>query len=127
MEIEFKASVVQLILNGKAEEAVELLGKHYSVRSPNIKVGLPRGHRKNTLGCYTAKNQTIYLLNSEALKQPFIVLHEFYHHLRTSIDKKHKGTERYANRFAEEFVGAYRTIITYTDKKQSETRVDRYC
>jgi hypothetical protein len=36
-----------------------------------------------------------------------VVLHEFYHHLRTSIDKKHRGTEKFAGEFAEEFIKAY--------------------
>jgi hypothetical protein len=70
-------------------------------------VGLPSRHRKNTLGCYTAKDQTISVLNSDTLKEPSVVLHEFYHHLRTSIDMKHRGTEKYAGEFAEEFIKAY--------------------
>ena len=104
---EFKASVVQLILNGKVEEALGLLAEQYKVDLPRIRVGLPSRHRKNTLGCYTTKNQTISVLNSDTLKEPSVVLHEFYHHLRTSIDKKHRGTEKYAGEFAEEFIKAY--------------------
>ena len=106
-ELGFRASIVQLVLNGKIEEALEHLSEHYSVGLPRIRVGLPNRHRKNTLGCYTAKNQTISVLNSDTLKDPAVVLHEFYHHLRTSVDKKHRGTEKYANQFAKEFVEAY--------------------
>jgi len=106
-EFEFRVSTVQLILNGKVEEALELLSDRYSVGLPRIRVGLPNRHRKNTLGCYTAKNQTISVLNSDTLKDPAVVLHEFYHHLRTSVDKKHRGTEKYAYEFAKEFVQAY--------------------
>jgi len=109
-ELEFKALVVRLILNGKVEEALELLAKHHRVVLPKIKVGLPRHHGKKALGCYAAKNQTICLLNSDVVKDPFIILHEFYHHLRTSIDKKHRGTESYANSFAREFIEAYRSF-----------------
>jgi hypothetical protein len=103
----FRASVVQLILNGKVEEALGLLAEQYTVDLPRIRVGLPSRHRKNTLGCYTTKNQTISVLNSDTLREPSVVLHEFYHHLRTSIDKKHRGTEKYAGEFAEEFIEAY--------------------
>jgi hypothetical protein len=106
-ELEFRASIVRLILNGKAAEALELLAERYSVGLPRIRVGLPSGHRKNTLGCYTTKNRTISVLNSDMLKEPAVVLHEFYHHLRTSVDKKHRGTEKYAGEFAEEFIEAY--------------------
>ena len=112
-ELEFKALSVRLISNGKAEEALELLAKHYNVSSPKIRVGLPKRHRKNTLGCYTAKNLTICLFNSDLLSEPFIVLHEFYHHLRTSIDRKHRGTERYASEFAKEFIEACKSLSAH--------------
>lgn len=105
---ESKALVVWLILNGRAEEALGLLAKHYNVSMPKIKVGLPKHNRKNTSGCYTAKGESIFVLNSDVLKNPLVILHEFYHHLRTSVDKKHKGTEKYANQFAKEFIDAYR-------------------
>jgi hypothetical protein len=117
VEPRFEALVVQFILNGKVEEALELLARHYNVGLPRIKVGLPKGNRSKALGCYAANNQTIYVLNSDVLKDPFIILHEFYHHLRTSLDKKHKGTEKLASRFAKEFIEAcriQRTQYTYT-------------
>ena len=110
MEQEFKALVVWLILNGKAEKALELLAEHYGVEVPRLKVGLPKGRKKKTLGCYNAKNETIFVLNSDTLKEPFIILHEFYHHLRTALDRKHKGTERYADEFAKEFIQAYKSM-----------------
>ncbi len=103
-EIPFKALVVKLILNGNAEEALEQLAKHYNVDSPRVKVGLPARHGLKTLGCYIAKDRTIHVLNSDVLKDPFVILHEFYHHMRTSIDKKHRGTEKYANQFARDFI-----------------------
>jgi len=111
-ESKFKASIVLLIVNGKVEEALELLSEHYYVLVPRLKVGLPARHRKNTLGCYVAKNQTIHVLNSDVFKEPFVILHEFYHHLRTSVDKKHKGTEAYANSFAKDFIETYRSAGT---------------
>lgn len=112
MEARFKVFIVWLILNGRAEEALELLAKHYHVNAPKIRVGLPKGRRKNIFGCYTAKNKTISVFNSDMLKEPFIILHEFYHHLRTSVDKKHRGTEKNAGEFAKGFIEAYRLVAT---------------
>jgi len=79
----FKPLVVWLILSGKPEEALELLAKNYKVKLPNLKVGLPKGHKITAFGCYTSKTQTISVLNSEVLLNPFVILHEFYHHLRS--------------------------------------------
>jgi hypothetical protein len=110
LEQKFKASIVWLILNGKTEKALELLAEHYSVEVPKLKVGLPKGRKKKALGCYNAKNGTIFVLNSDTLKEPFIILHEFYHHLRTALDRKHKGTERYADEFSREFIQAYKSM-----------------
>lgn len=103
-----KARIVWLILNRNAEEALTILAKHYKTSVPNLKVGLPKKHRKNILGCYTPRNQTISLLNSDIIENPFVILHEFYHHTRTSIDKRHKGTERNADQFANDFIREYR-------------------
>jgi Zn-dependent peptidase ImmA (M78 family) len=69
---------------------------------------LPKGRRKNVFGCYTSKGETISVLNSDVIGNPFVILHEFYHHLRThSVDKQHKGTEKNANKFATEFLREY--------------------
>ena len=115
LELDFRTLVVQLILDGKAEEALQLLAKHYSVNLPKIKVGLPRRHRRNTLGCYMTKNETISVLDSDTLKEPSVILHEFYHHLRSSPEgKKHKGTERHANRFAKKFIDTYKVAMIKT-------------
>ena len=97
--------IVWLILNQDAEQALILLAKHYNVNVPKLRVGLPKGHRKNIGGCYTSKNQTISLLNSDTLGNPFVILHEFYHHLRSrSVTQQHKGTEKNADKFAAEFL-----------------------
>jgi len=110
VQAEFKPLIVWLILNGKTEEALELLAKNYGVNVPKLKVGLPKGRKKRAYGCYTPRNETISVLNSDALGNPFVILHEFYHHLRThSVDKQHKGTEKNANKFATEFLQAYET------------------
>ena len=111
MEQNFKASIVYFILNGEAERALELLAEHYGVEAPKLKVGLPKGRRKKVFGCYSARNKTISVLNSDALKEPFIILHEFYHHLRTALDMKHRGTEKYADEFSKGFIQAYKSML----------------
>jgi hypothetical protein len=121
LEEKFRASVVWLILNGKTEKALELLAEHHDVEVPNIKVGLPKAHKKNTLGCYSSKDGTISVFNSDAMKEPFIILHEFYHHLRTSVDLKHKGTEKNANEFAKGYIQAYRSMTIRTSRNSQET------
>ena len=106
----FKPVIVWLMLNGKTEEALSLLAKNYKVNIPKMKVGLPKGHKTKALGCYTSKNETISVLNSDVVINPFVILHEFYHHLRTkSVDKMHRGTEKNADKFAMEFIEAYKT------------------
>src|SRR3990172_227062 len=84
-----KSLIVQLIISQKTEEALILLAKHYRVAVPQLKVGLPKGHKKKIYGCYTSKNQTISVLSSDFLGNAFVILHEFYHHLRSkSVDRQ---------------------------------------
>jgi len=116
--LEFRSQilVVQLILEGRTDEAVALLAKHYNVAVPKIKVGLPKGYRSSTVGCYTTRSETISVLNSDTLREPSIILHEFYHHLRNSpVARRHKGTEKHATRFAKYFVDAYKSARTKTN------------
>ena len=107
-EENFKPLTVWLILNGKTESALELLAKTYRVSVPNLKVGLPKKHKTKACGTYTAKDQTISVLNSDILVNPFVIIHEFYHHLRSKgVDKMHRGTEGNADKFAIDFLIAY--------------------
>jgi hypothetical protein len=108
LELKFKPLIVWLILNKRTEEALTLLAKNYKVNTPKLKIGLPKGHKKNLFGCYTPKDGTISVLNSDTIGNPFVILHEFYHHMRTAIDKKQKGTEKNADRFANEFIQEYK-------------------
>jgi hypothetical protein len=109
----FKPLVVWLILNGKTEQALELLSKNYKVKIPVLKVGLPKGHKIKAFGCYTNKNETISVQNSDILVNPFVIIHEFYHHLRSKgADKMHKGTEKNADRFAIDFIEAYKKLAS---------------
>jgi hypothetical protein len=115
--VNFKTYVVWLILNGKTEEALELLAKEYQVAVPALRVGLPKGHKATAYGCYTAKTQTIAVLNSDIFANPFVILHEFYHHIRSkNVDKVHRGTEGNADKFALTFITEYQT----TAKRQNE-------
>lgn len=109
----FKPLVVWLILNGKTEQALELLSKNYKVKVPELKVGLPKGHKITAFGCYTNKNETISVQNSDILVNPFVIIHEFYHHLRSKgADKMHKGTEKNADKFAIDFIEAYKKLAS---------------
>ncbi len=108
----FKPVIVWLILNVKTEEALILLAKNYKVNVPTLKVGLPKGHKIKAFGCYTAKNETISVLNSDILANPFVIIHEFYHHLRSkAVDKLHRGTEKNADKFALEFLREYEMAV----------------
>lgn len=110
-QVNFKPLVVWLILNGKPEEALVLLAKNYKVNVPKLKVGLPKGHKVKAFGCYTSMNETISVLNSDVLVNPFVILHEFYHHLRSkAVDKMHKGTEKNADKFALDFLQEYQVF-----------------
>ncbi len=107
-EINFKVQVVWLVLNGQTEEALELLAKEYGVSVPTLKVGLPKGHKTTAWGTYNAQTQTISVLNSDILANPFVIIHEFYHHIRSkNVDRIHRGTEGNADKFAAEFIAQY--------------------
>ncbi|HEV2226795.1 MAG TPA: hypothetical protein VGR56_08340, partial [Nitrososphaerales archaeon] len=49
----------------------------------------------------------ILAASREYLYDPFVMIHEFYHHLR-SASGRHRGTEKDADRFALDFIEAYR-------------------
>ncbi len=104
--------IVWLILDGKVERAVEFLSAQFGVSVPKMRVGLPKGRKNKVLGCYSARDSTISVLDSDTLKDPFVILHEFYHHLRTAADKRHKGTEKFADKFAVEFIAAYKSLAS---------------
>ena len=103
----FKTKIVHLILSKKPEDALKALSQYYKVITPELKVGMPKGHRKN-VGCYMAKKRTIYVSSLNELHNPYVILHEFYHHLRT-YNMRHKGTEKHAERFAKDYIEAYKT------------------
>jgi len=104
----FKANIVQLILMKETDEALKALSQHYGIGVPHLRVGMPKRSAKK-VGCYVSETKTIHVMNWEKIEDPFVILHEFYHHLRTQ-NRKHRGTEKHANRFAEEFIEAFQTF-----------------
>ncbi len=104
-EEEIRAKAVKLILDGEPEKALQLLSDYYEVQTPKLRVGLPKRYT-GVLGCYVASEQTIYVKTSDQYHDPFIILHEYYHHLRTFMGK-HRGTEKNANIYALESIRYY--------------------
>ncbi len=108
-ELEFKASVVGMILDMRPEEAIDMLSKWYRVRRPRLGVGVLEGRTKGVAAIYSVARQEILAAKREYLYDPFVMVHEFYHHLR-STGGKHRGTEKEADRFALGFLEAYRLL-----------------
>jgi hypothetical protein len=105
-----KAKVVNMILNKKTEEALKNLSQFYKVIPPEITVGTIKGKRKTVYAVYVQRESKIYCINSDVFYNPFIILHEFYHHIRTK-GGIHKGSEKYANTYAKSFIESYKKII----------------
>ena len=105
-----KAKIVHMVLNKKTEEALQYLSKFYDIAPPEIVVGTVKGKRKTVYAVYVQKESKIYALNSDVFYNPFIILHEFYHHIRTK-GGVHRGSEKNANRYAKSFIDAYNRII----------------
>jgi hypothetical protein len=105
-----KAKVVHMILNRNTEEALQKLSKFYNVTPPEIVVGTIKGKRKTVYAVYVQKERRIYVINSDIFYNPFIVLHEFYHHIRTRAGV-HRGSEKHANMYAKSFIDSYKKIV----------------
>jgi hypothetical protein len=122
LNFSFKPTIVLLILNKQTEQALELLAKNYEVDIPKLKIGLPKGHKNHVYGTYSTKDQTIRLMNSDMLGNPFVVLHEFYHHIRSkSVDKQHRGNEKNADKFAIAFIEEYQTAAKNYNAQNSNS------
>jgi hypothetical protein len=105
-----KAKIVYLILNKKTEEPLQNLSKFYKVTPPEITVGTIKGKRRTVYAVYVQRESKIYCINSDIFYNPFIVLHEFYHHIRTK-GGIHRGSEKYANMYAKNFIDSYNKIV----------------
>ncbi len=115
-----KAKIVFMILNKKTEEALQHLSKFYNTTPPEIVVGTIKGKRKTVYAVYVQKEAKIYAINSDVFYNPFVILHEFYHHIRTK-GGIHRGSEKNANRYAKSFIDAYNKRI----KQIMESHLER--
>ena len=105
-----KAKVVYMILNRKTEEALQKLSRFYNITPPEIVVGTIKGKRRTVYAVYVQRERRIYATNSDIFYNPFIVLHEFYHHVRTK-GGVHRGSEKHANTYAKSFIDSYNKLI----------------
>jgi hypothetical protein len=108
-ESQMKVSVVALILDSKPEEAMRVLSRWYKVSEPRLGVGVFEGRTKGVAAVYSQNRKEILAAKREFLYDPFVMIHEFYHHLR-STSGRHRGTERQADEFALGFIGEYRQM-----------------
>ncbi len=97
------AKVVGLIADGRAEFAMKILSDYYGIREPDLRVGTVKRHRR-VVACYVEKEKRIYLSKSDYLTNAYVILHEFYHHLRASQPEKRRQVEKRADLFASNFV-----------------------
>lgn len=111
-DLAFRIKVVYLILSKDTEQALTILSQHYDVAEPKLKVGMPKRYSKNP-ACYVSKTRTIHVSRMEILYNPFVILHEFYHHLRNVTDAQ-GGIEKYANQFASNYLQAYKAALSKT-------------
>lgn len=105
-EGQMMVSVVALILDAKPEEAIRVLSRWYKVSEPRLGVGVFEGRTKGVAAVYSQNRKEILAAKREFLYEPFVMIHEFYHHLR-SAGGRHRGTERQADEFARRFIAAY--------------------
>ena len=116
-----KAKIVHMILNRKTEEALQNLSEFYNVTVPKIVVGTIKGKRRTVYAVYVQKESKIHVINSDIFYNPFIVLHEFYHHIRTRAGV-HRGSEKHANMYAQSFVDSYKRLVEQMRDKKNYKR-----
>jgi len=112
-----KARIVYMILNKRTEEE-EFLSKLYNIATPEIAVGTVKGKRKTVYAVYVQKQSKIYAINSDIFYNPFVVLHEFYHHIRTKAGV-HRGSEKNADMYAKSFIDSYNKVIKQITESNS--------
>lgn len=117
MDDHLKAYIVYLILNGRLDEALEILSKWYGVEKPKIRIGRVKG-RSKALAVYLANKKTIVIQDGSLYTNPFVILHEFYHHIRYR-GGKHRGTEKNADEYAKGFIDAYRRVSSKYSGEES--------
>jgi hypothetical protein len=116
-----KAKIVSLILDKKTEIALEHLSKLYQVDTPEIVVGTIKKKRRTVYAVYVVQEKKIYALNSDIFYNPFIVLHEYYHHIRSKRGT-HRGSEKHANLYAQDFIDSYMRIVEKLNQNKTEIK-----
>ncbi len=109
-EDKFKARIVQLILSRETENAIALLAKKHGVRTPKADIGISKG-KMRALAVYSVEANRISFADQEQFFNPFVVLHEMYHCIR-STSGSHRGTEKNADRFALDYINEYNKITS---------------
>jgi hypothetical protein len=112
------ARIVGLIADGRAELAMKLLSEYYGIDEPDLRVGTVKRHRK-VVACYVDREKRIYLSKSDYLTNSFVILHEFYHHLRASQPDKRRQIDKRADQFALRF------LRDFVSQQQSTWRRNR--
>ncbi len=107
---QMQAYIVALILDSKPEEAIRVLSRWYKVTEPRLRVGVLEGRTKGIAAVYSQRRKEIVAARREFFYDPFVMIHEFYHHLR-STSGKHRGTEKQADKFALQFIASYRRLV----------------
>ena len=105
-----KAKIVQMILSKKTETALEKLSEFYHVENPKIVGGPIERERRTAYAVYVPSQKKIYALNSDVFYNPFIILHEYYHHIRSKLGV-HRGSERHADMYAKDFIDSYTRMV----------------
>ena len=86
-----------------------MLSSWYRVSVPRLGVGVVEGKTKRVAAVYSQRRREILAARRDFLYDPFVMIHEFYHHLR-STSGQHRGTERQADEFALGFIQTYRQV-----------------
>ena len=115
-----QALIVKLILNKRTERSLQLLSNFYKIQPPEIVVGTIKGKRKTVHAVYVHSQRRIYATNSEIFYNPFVILHEFYHHLRYR-GMEHRGSEKSADKFALHFIDSYRSQFSISSQSRTNT------
>ena len=88
-----------------------MLAEHYRVNVPKLGIGVFEGRTKGVAAVYSVQRREILAAKREYMYNPFVMIHEFYHHLR-SASGQHRGTERQADEFAMQFIHAYEEVAS---------------
>ncbi len=116
-----KAKIVALILDKKTEMALEKLSELYQIDTPEIVVGTIKKKRRTVYAVYVVQEKKIYALNSDIFYNPFIILHEYYHHIRSKRGT-HRGSEKHANLYAQDFIDSYMKVVEKLNQNKAQIK-----